>query len=138
MSFRFFQISLCVLLLCCYGCSGDAGNIATVEGIVTVDGNPIDRATVIFYPAAGRSSNGYTDDSGHYSLVYIKSKGALIGSHKVTITTALERDYDDGATRDAREEMMPERYLDRYKTDLTANVESGDNKIDFNLKSADF
>jgi len=138
--FRFLQLSLCVLLLACIGCvDGGSSDIGLVEGVVTVDGKPIDRATVTFYPAGGRSSGGYTDDKGHYSLTYTRSqKGALIGDHKVTISTGLEKDYLDGAKTDERAESMPKKYLDKNKTDLTATVEGGKNNIDFELKSIDF
>ena len=139
MSFRFVQLSLCALLLSCYGCV-DSGNVGTVEGVVTVDGVPADRATIQFHPTGpGRTSIGYTDENGHYRLVYTKDeKGALIGEHKVTISTELEEDHLYGADTEERAETMPAKYLDENKTDLTANVEKGNNEIDFELKSADF
>ena len=104
---RFFLLTL---LFCC-GCGGSK-DVGTVEGIVTVDGKSVDRAIITFYPTSGRSSGGYTDENGHYSLVYTRiQKGALIDDHKATISTELEEDYMDGATRDQRDETMPKRYL---------------------------
>ena len=139
MNFRFLQLGMLALLISCCGCPSGSKDVGLVEGVVTLDGKPVDRATIIFYPAEGRSSGGYTDENGHYSLIYSRDeKGALIGQHKVTISTKLEEDFEDGASTEARNESLPPRYLDRRKTDLTAVVERGSNQIDFELKSADF
>ena len=138
MGFRYVQVSLCALLVFICGCS-NSGNIGAVEGTVTVDGVPADRATVSFYPTEGRPSLGYTDQSGHYTLIYSRdAKGAVIGQHKVTISTELEKDYMDGADQEERKETMPAKFLDRDTTELTATVESGDNEINFDFKSAEF
>ena len=137
--FQVLPLVLCTLLISFLGCNKGSGNIGTVEGVVTLDGKPVDRATITFYPASGRSSGGYTDENGHYSLVYTRSeKGAVIGEHQVTISTELEADYMGGANTEQRDESMPRRYLDRRKTDLTGTVEAGSNAINFELKSADF
>lgn len=138
-SFQLLQLFLCVLMLTILGCGSGSSDIGTVEGVVTLDGNPVDRATIIFYPPTGRSSFGYTDENGHYSLVHSrKNNGALIGNHRVTISTEIEKDYLNGANTDARKETMPAKYLDPEKTDLTGTVNSGSNEIDFELKSSDF
>ena len=141
MSFQIIRLSLCALLLAYCGCNSNSGNMGTVEGVVTLDGKPLDQVTIAFYPTNGRGSLGFTDADGRYSLVYTSSKdGALIGPHKVTISTATEGpdQYSSPGAPEARKETMPARYLDKKTTDLTANVESGKNTIDFNLKSADF
>jgi hypothetical protein len=140
--FQFLKLSLCGLFLAFCGC-GESGNIGRVEGVVTIDGNPIDQAAVQFYPAAGRASVGYTDENGYYTLGYTRTvKGAEIGDHKVTIVTELTRDIvgEDGQPRrvvpgDLRKEMLAPRYGDRKKSDLTATVAAGSNVIDFNLET---
>ena len=136
--FQFLQLTLCILLLFCVGC-GAGSSIGQVEGVVTFDGEPIDRATVSFYPTDARASIGVSDDQGHYKLTYTRStKGALIGDHKVTVQTRIDRE-DDPPTSEyggkGREEFLPPKYMDRRKTELTATVESGTNTIDFKLES---
>lgn len=53
-----------------------------------MDGTPLPDAIVVFVPEKGNPSTGRTDDSGKYELSYPgDSKGALVGSHTVKITT---------------------------------------------------
>jgi len=137
--FRYLQFSLCALLLFCCGCPAPNGDIGTVEGIITLDGEPVSQASVMFFPSAGRASIGKTDETGRYTLIYTRSTdGAVIGTHKVTIST--EAKADDGygneeAAVEARKEIIPQKYIDRKKTDLTATVEPGSNTFNFDLKS---
>ena len=136
--FQFLQLTLCILLLLSVGCGGDS-NIGQVEGVVSLDGEPLKRALVCFYPTDGRASAGQTDEEGHYELQYIRNvKGAVVGPHKVTISTYIDREDDPPASEfggKGREETMPPRYLDRRKTELSATIESGRNPVDFELKS---
>ena len=137
--FQFLQLTLCILLLFSVGCAGGDSNIGQVEGVVSLDGEPLKRALVCFYPTDGRASAGQTDEEGHYELQYIKNvKGAVVGQHKVTISTKIDKE-DDPPTSEfggkGREETMPPKYLDRKKTELSALVESGNNTIDFELES---
>ena len=136
--YRNFLFSLSVLLLCFCGCSGaSSGNIGLVEGVVTLDGTPVQGAYVRFFPETGRGSSGKTDKEGHYELRYTRSEdGAIIGNHKVTITT--EVGGDNYGIEDASESQtvsVPKKYLDPKKTELTATVESGKNNINFDLTS---
>ena len=136
--FQFLQLTLCILLLFCVGCGGDS-SIGQVEGVVTFDGEPIDRAKVSFYPTDARASIGYTDDQGHYRLRHTRSaNGALIGKHKVTVQTRIDKKDDEPTSKyggKGREEFLPPRYVNQKKTELTATVESGTNTIDFKLES---
>lgn len=141
-------VALTALCIVCVGC-GD-GDFGYVEGTVTVDGKPVERALIGFYPAGGRGSVGTTDSEGHYSLQYTAAqKGASIGSHKVTITTEIQEvtadsysEYDQPAAGEVREnipgrkELLDRSYQDRRKTPLTATVVAGSNPpIDFALES---
>ena len=85
-SLRFFGI-LCVLTAA--GCSGNSvvyPEVADVVGVVTLDGKPLEAATITFVPEAGRSSSGVTDSSGKYSLHYTGTlRGAMLGTHRVMI-----------------------------------------------------
>ena len=55
--------------------------VADVVGTVTLDGKPLEGASITFAPQSGRSSSGVTDSSGRYSLNYTGSiRGAMLGS----------------------------------------------------------
>ena len=144
--------SLAVLTVFCFaslGC-GSGGDFGYVEGTVTLDGKPLENALIGFYPEGGRGSIGSTDSEGHYSLQYTANqKGASVGNHKVTISTAVEEasansyaEYDEPAPSEVREdiaarkEMLDRSYQDRRRTPLTATVKPGNNPpIDFDLTS---
>ena len=52
--------------------------------------------------------------------------GAVIGKHQVTISMDAEEE---------KSEMLPQKYRDRKQTDQAATVDSGNNTINFDLKS---
>jgi len=107
------------------GCSkGDQPDLGDVQGTVTLDGQPLAQATVVFRPAGGgRASQGITNEAGKYEIIYIRDiKGAKLGSHKVAITTATETNP---------EERVPAQY--NRQTTLTAEIQPGTNQCDFDL-----
>lgn len=132
-------LTACIGLLCLCGCFGSNSNVGLVSGTITVDGEPIDRAVVSFFPTQGRGSIGMTDENGFYELAYVlKQNGAVIGNHKVTIETKVDRasqyDVENGSEKGgSRKELLPEKYHNHKKTELTATVQSGSNTIDFAL-----
>ncbi len=61
----------CLLIAACLaGCGGDGLQLVQVNGTVTLDGQPLVGAAVIFHPDGGRPSVGETDSEGRYSLKY--------------------------------------------------------------------
>jgi len=118
------------------GCGGGI-EVAPVRGTVFLDSKPLADATVIFYPSDGRPSMGITNELGEYELSYIREvKGAVIGQHKVSISTYLESDPDssDPVIQKGRPEIVPDRY--NTKSTLTAEVLPGEEVMaDFLLDS---
>jgi hypothetical protein len=114
------------------GCgSSDFGQ---VEGTVTMDGAPLQGATVEFQPIKGkRPSYGTTDESGHYTLSYTMEKsGAEVGEHQVRITKPLIKS-DESGDDVILGEQVPAKY--NVNTELKKTVEAGSNTFDFALDS---
>ncbi|MFN3158053.1 MAG: hypothetical protein ACE37I_01985 [Rubinisphaera brasiliensis] len=130
-----FLCSLLILGIAGCGGASDTPPLGTVSGTVTWNGEPLQDAYLTFQPETGRASIGRTDSNGQYSLAYTGDKnGALVGKHTVMITTATEGYSDEsgeGNDRPAREEILPAKY--HSASELTAEVTSGSNTIDFDL-----
>lgn len=125
------------LLVAFAGCGGggDTPPLGTVSGKVTLNGEPLEGATVEFIPEQGRPSLGVTNDSGEYKLDYTASTpGALVGKHAVRITARRERSGGEGDQPlvEARPEVVPQAYNDQ--TTLSVTVEPGANRHDFTLE----
>ena len=110
------------------GCGkGDRPDLCFVHGRVTLDGKPLDNAAVSFKPDGPfRESSATTDADGNYELTYIRNdKGAAVGKHKVYFSTANPF----------------HKYVEKLpaspnkQTTLEKEIQSGDNEINFDLKS---
>lgn len=131
---RWFTNSFCLgLLVVVLGCSN--AKYAPVEGVVTLDGEPLEDATVTFTPTASggnemNQSFGRTDATGKYSLQLMMSgkTGALIGNHKVSVAKNIETESDIMTEAEAKSVRLPSH-------DLTFDVKSGKNEADFNLET---
>lgn len=127
------NLSLAVMAVVLYvplvGCGGtDGQNLGTVQGTVTLGGEPLPNAQVVFQPANGRPSTAITNDQGKYELQYTSAEpGALTGSHQVTITTAIDLPDETRAA-----EKVPAKY--NRQSDLVREVKAGKNTIDFELE----
>lgn len=126
-------------LLAAIGCgSNDAPNMAEVEGTITLDGKPVRRASVVFTPIGGSiggPSYGVTDDKGHFVLNYSQSvSGAVVGSHRVTISTKGWVDLTPAGDEVRSKEIVPAQY--NVSSDLSAEVAPGHGPYDFALTSS--
>ncbi len=133
---RFFsdphgRVRCCLVLgmsLFLASCGPDGPELGTVQGVVTLDGTPLEGARVMFQPQGdGAPSTGFTNETGKYELIYtVRRNGALVGTHNVTVSTY--RQLNEGEMP----ETVPERYND--KSDLVRQVEAGRNTIDLVLE----
>ena len=146
------------------GCSGGSSlGTEYVEGTVTLDGEPVAEATVMFMPVSegeGASASGMTDENGVYKLTAQNVEGAtaqggggtLPGEYHVgVIKTEMdepmseEEAYEKGIeyTPPGPEEtpeithIVPEKYNDPKQSGITVTVEPGDNAIDIKLTSGE-
>ncbi len=117
------------------GCNDSGPELGSVSGTISLDGKPLEGAEISFQPdlATGSPALGETDVQGRYEMRHSRSrKGAHVGTHKVHITTAIERENAQGKIVRFKER-VPARY--NVKTELTADVKPGRNTIDFQLES---
>ena len=104
-------------------------DLAAVSGVVTLNGQPLANAIVLFTSDKGFSSFGTTDSSGRFAVAYRSNlKGAAIGSNVVRITTN-QTELPGAGYRDP----IPAKY--NSASTLKAEVKPGGNTIDFPLSS---
>jgi hypothetical protein len=140
-------VAACALLA---GCGSGRPVTAPVRGTVTFHGQPVTTGRIVFYPAEGRPAMGDVGPDGTYELrTFEPGDGAILGPHVVTITatrttgppmpSSFEEELAGGGAAappgadSAVEWLVPEKYSQRSTTPLTAEVESGNNRIDFEL-----
>lgn len=141
--------ALCTLV----GCGGRA-DLAKATGVVTLDGEPVPEAKIMFMPLDGgpRNSFGTTNEKGEFKLsTFGMNDGALVGRHAVTITkidTSGQTQFDKnelankgygGASYEAmmgpgaasknekkKKFIIPEKYSQKDKSGIEVDVVKGE------------
>ena len=135
--FSLTHIAAACAALFLFGCKGqpsDLPDLGQVSGTVTLDGQPLAGANVVFKPTTGSTSTGQTDAQGKYSLSYGHGlQGAVIGEHTVMISTYEMRINQEAGTSEEIPEKVPAKY--NQQTTLKASVQAGENTADFALTS---
>lgn len=144
-AFRILVISIAGSLLA--GC-GSGIEVAPVTGHVTLDGQPVTRGEITFFPAEGPPALGAIQADGVYAVSTAGAgEGAVPGHHLVTIMATEMTGIPPG-----RDEMhpaqqhksvqaakmvwlVPQKYSRPQTSGLTADVKAGQNTIDFKLSS---
>lgn len=139
---KWFACFLLVSAMC--GCGGSSEpEVAMVEGIVTLNGQPAGDLQVSFEPViadgknaatVGGASSGVTDPTGKYVLNYkggVK-KGAVLGKHIVRIESAKGGGPAGGGDAVAGAP-IPVAY--NTESTLTAEIVKGENKKNFDIVS---
>ena len=154
-----FQATGFVVLAALVGCSGSkSGAFATVSGVVSLNGNPIDGAKVTFHSSVevdGKTQffSATTDSSGKYLIASVgKDPGIPAGMYKVTVVKyegkgpSVQEGMDagqmdamvsdgGGQAKGGPTNLLPKEYAALSSTKLSATLEVGKNeKVDFALK----
>jgi len=134
--------------------------MATVSGVVTLNGTPVEGARVILHPTTeveGKQQTSYgalTDSSGKYLIAAVSKEqpGVPPGMYKVTITKmegkgmAPQEGIDAGqldamasdlgtAAKGGPKNLLPKEYATVGSTKLSVTLEQGKNEgKDFDLK----
>ena len=148
---------LLVSTLVIAGCGpkGSGLRVEYVEGIVTLDGQPLEGASVTFIPKTEggtiEAASGYSNEKGVYKLSSMNGdpeKGAVAGEYIVNVSKVEIDDPTAGMSYEQRTMMtgntpivtqtqiLPAIYQDRMNSPLSATVNKGKNKIDLELKSS--
>lgn len=86
-------LAICLALLVTTGCSKDQGpRTVPAEGVVTLDGQPVEGAAVVFVSDGGNySAMGMSDAEGKFSLDAFEYKtGAIPGKYFAIVTRTVE------------------------------------------------
>jgi hypothetical protein len=152
-----FNFLATLLLLVLAGCRS-SGKPATypVTGTVTMKGQPLGGATVVFVPPEGatyQAATAITDSSGQFKLSsYAGDDGAQPGEYHIKISKfdvkkptkeeqeryiSIEEERklqfgDDKPTPPAKN-MLPAKYNDETKSGFTFTVKKGQNSVDLDL-----
>lgn len=107
-----------------------------MTGKVSLDGQPLPHARVVFQPTQGEAaspSSAETEDDGTFRLAFNREReGAMLGDHRVRVTTATVVTDASG-----QEKVVPERVPTRYnyQSELQFKVQPSDNHFDISLQS---
>jgi hypothetical protein len=119
------------------GCGGTYN--ASVTGKVTLDGTPVPRGTVTFYPVTtGSTAYGKIESDGSYELRTGKEAGLNAGDYVVTIAAnepPTEKRGKGGGPPPPGKEITPAWYRDRNLSDQKHTIETGKNEINLELTS---
>ncbi len=147
LGFRWFMAA--VLAWSVAGCGGRNAKLpplVPVDGTITLDGQLLEGAYVVFDPIGdtpGTGAAGITDSQGRYELTALDGfKGAPVGEYQVAVSKLVMPDgslfspADGVAPMDSpAREVVPERYNTIEQTILRAAVPAEGGTIDLTLTS---
>lgn len=108
------------------GAAGCGGGLVPVTGLVTLDGEPVAGALVLFVPEEdrGRPAQGVTAADGTFSLSTGMEPGAARGAYKVLVTktTGTLPPGADPASSGHLKSLLPKAYADARSTPFRQQV----------------
>jgi hypothetical protein len=127
----------------------DYSKVVPTKGLVTLNGQPLPHAVVMFLPPRWMPGGAETDENGKYEVEMAGRRGVLPGRYKVSISYLVS---DDGvplgmqeryAMRDGKthspalltaKERFPREYSDPTATKLIADVGADGGTFDYKLE----
>jgi len=131
---RQLMVVVALTILGAVGCA--KSDTVAVTGSVTMKGQPVDNAEVVFNPKTGRFATGVTDTSGRFSLSTAKpGDGAMPGEYVVTLGEYYPPDKPPAPPKGGGflPSRFPKAYADQATSPLKATVERG-KKNDFSFE----
>lgn len=130
---RWIGLVMLCLSLCGAGCGG--GSASSVQGSVTLDGEPVSNGNIMFFPAATDGIKGAAAiENGKYAIG--PETGLKPGKYRVEVswhrpTGKKIPSADPGMTVDETREAVPAKY--NTATTLTAEIDGSGKAQDFEL-----
>lgn len=148
---------LCSMVL--VGCGSNLPSTVPVTGTVTLDGKPVEGASVSFLSSENVVATGITDASGKYSLKTIvgeqMAEGAVPGTHSIGVAKSTGQGVDAATTPEEMKAMttqmmttptnapefkqthiIPQKYNNPMMSNLKAEVtQGGTNEVNLELTS---
>jgi hypothetical protein len=121
------------------GCGPKAPATLPVSGVVTLDGQPVEKAAVMFQPTEGRGALGQTDAQGRFLL------STVPGNQRVTVTRVEYQGLssgddkltpDPGAGGIQQKWIVPKRYSLPDTSGLSVDVKPGMAPVELKLQTA--
>lgn len=122
-----------LVAILCVGCADR--HEATVSGVASLDGSPLETGMVTFHPAGGgAAAYGVLAEGGRYEIKTGDKRGLPPGKYHITVKATEPYDTSaPGATPAIPRTLSPARYGNVRTTDLIKMVEPGSNEIDLAL-----
>ncbi len=131
-------------LLLLPGCGKDS-QLQPVEGAVTLDGKPVEGATVSLIPDQGLPATGLTDSQGHFTLSTIGEPGCKPGAYAIIVTklkpspdnpsAELGLPSDASQGHNAPQHLMPKKYAAVETSGLKTIVDQSHRPLALELSS---
>lgn len=128
------------------GCGGSGGGgagyqkltLAPISGVVKVNGQPVEKPVVTFYPESGPTGIGIGDEQGAFTVKTNGQAGAPVGKCKVTVTagsTTNEFPPSDGKEMElVKKPRLDAKYASPDTTDILVDVPpEGNNELQLDL-----
>jgi hypothetical protein len=143
-SWRWQAAAVVIVAICGCGNNRPQEKLVSVSGTVTVDGKPLEGATVAFVPEKSKQpqpSWGFSDASGKYSLKTVEGEaGVALGTYRIVITKLVMEDgspIPPGSQTGGADgkELVPFPHCDPRQTKNVANVTKDGEVFDIAIKS---
>lgn len=124
-----------IVSLALTGCG--SGSEATVIGLVTLDGKPLDRGSVSFVPVtSGAGASASIGNDGSYEVQTGAISGMSPGDYVVTVRANGDPiPRADGGPPTPGKPITPAKYNSRNTSGLQYTIQPGANEINLELKS---
>jgi hypothetical protein len=126
-----------LLLATVAGCGGTYNS--SVDGTVTLDGNPVPRGTVTYHPTApGPGAYARVEEDGSYTVRTGREEGLPAGEYQVTVIASEPPAVSQsagGGPPPAGKPITPPWYRAKESSGLKFTVEPGSNEINLELNS---
>ena len=155
---QLFLPLIVALALSVLGCEQPGVSVEYVRGVVTLDGTPLEGATVFFSPKGGEGigASGMTQGDGSFALNTQGAKpgaGAAVGDYAVSISKTEMPEFPDISEDDPRygtpehdrlqqqasrakpKVIVPQKYNAPETTPFSAQVVLGNNDFTFEVSS---